>query len=323
MTKRDMVHIINNKDIINANIPVQKCMQWINESFRMKYDCAIPPKISIHPQNDDFFNTMPCLLPQSFARFAVKVVHRIAGQEPSLGSDILLYDSRCGNLLAIIDGDWITNMRTGAVAALSARLFKVSGVNTYSFLGLGNTARAAALCILADNPEKEIKFRLFRYKNQADLFIERFRGFENLSFEIVDDMSSFVSGAKILISCITAADGLICPNDELYQPGMLLIPVHTRGFQNCDLFFDKIYGDDTGHICGFKYFSKFRKFDELSNVLLNNNKGRENNKERILCYNIGLGLHDAVFSSHIYDILCDNPQIGNFDQSKAETKFWI
>ena len=174
-----------------------------------------------------------------------------------------------------------------------------------------------------DNPEKEIKFRLFRYKNQADLFIERFRGFENLSFEIVDDMSSFVSGAKILISCITAADGLICPNDELYQPGMLLIPVHTRGFQNCDLFFDKIYGDDTGHICGFKYFSKFRKFDELSNVLLNNNKGRENNKERILCYNIGLGLHDAVFSSHIYDILCDNPQIGNFDQSKAETKFWI
>ena len=29
---------------------------------------------------------------------------------------------------------------------------------------------------------------------------------------------------------------------------MTVIPVHTRGFQNCDLFFDKVFADDTDHV---------------------------------------------------------------------------
>ena len=40
----------------------------------------------------------------------------------------------------------------------------------------------------------------------------------------------------MIVSCITSAHGLVCDRDELYRSGCLLIPVHTRGFQNCDLF---------------------------------------------------------------------------------------
>ena len=317
------VLIIGHHDVMNAGITAKQCVGWVEESFRMKYESVLPPKLSIHPQGDDFFNTMPCLLPAEYGRFAMKEVHRIAGAEPSLGSDILLYDSKSGNLLAIMDGDWITNMRTGAVAALSARMFKAHGVNTYSFLGLGNTARAAALCLIEDNPGTEMVFRLKRYKNQAELFVERFKDYGNVTFEIVDDINEFVSGSQVLISCITAADGLICPDDGLYPEGMLLIPVHTRGFQNCDLFFDKIFGDDTGHVQGFRYFSQFKQYDELSQVLIGNNPGRESDKERIICYNIGLGLHDAVFSSRIYDIISSRQGVASFLQDKEMRKFWI
>ena len=317
------VLILQHHDIVNAGITPKQCLEWIEDSFRMKYDSILPPKISIHPQGDDFFNTMPCLLPSSFGRFAMKEVHRIAGQEPALGSDILLYDSEKGNLLAILDGDWITNMRTGAVAALSARLLKNPSVNTYSFIGLGNTARATALCIIHDNKDVNLTFRLMKYKDQADCFKERFKDYDNVSFEVVDDMNEFVAGAEVLISCITAAKGLICSRDELYQPGMLLIPVHTRGFQNCDLFFDKVFGDDTGHVQGFRYFSQFKKYDELSHVLLGDNPGREDECERIICYNIGLGLHDAVFSSRIYDMLKFSDKIPHFTQDKECSKYWL
>ena len=103
---------------------------------------------------------------------------------------------------------------------------------------------------------------------------------------------------------------------------MLLIPVHTRGFQNCDLFFDKVFGDDTGHVQGFRYFDRFKQYDELSQVLLGNNPGRENDAERIICYNIGLGLHDAVFASHIYDMMPDDAHVMTFDQNKETAKFW-
>ena len=75
-----------------------------------------------------------------------------------------------------------------------------------------------------------------------------------------------------------------------------------RGFQNCDVFFDKVFGDDTGQIRGFKYFSQFRQYDELHRVLQGKTPGRINNDERILSYNYGIGLHDIVFASKIYEL---------------------
>lgn len=317
------VAIIGHKDIVDAHITPKQCIDWVEESFRIKYDAILPPKNSIYPREGDFFNTMPCLLPERYGRFAMKEVHRINGQIPALGSDILLYDSTQGHLLAIMDGDWITTMRTGATAALAARTLKRKEVNDYSFIGLGNTARATALCILEDNKDKQLVFRLLKYKDQADLFKERFKDYDNLSIEIIDDINELVKQSNVLISCVTYAGELLCPHDELYQPGMLLVPVHTRGFQNCDLFFDKVFGDDTGHVQGFKYFSHFKKYDELSQVLLGNNPGRETDSERIISYNVGIGLHDAVFSSHIFDIIAKEGKAEYFNQDKETSKFWL
>lgn len=317
------VAIIQHEAISRLGITPGQCVDWVRESFMAKPEAQLPPKISLHPQGDDFFNTMPTLLPSAYGRFSVKVVHRIAGQVPSLGADILLYDSATGHLLALLDGDWITTMRTGAVAALTISLLAKRGATTFSLMGLGNTARATALCLMDMYSGKSLTFRLLKYKNQAESFIERFSGCSQARFEVVDDVNEFVRGAEVLVSCITSAQGLICSDDSLYMPGMLLIPVHTRGFQNCDLFFDKIYGDDRGHIQGFKYFEKFRQFDELGNVLMGLSPGRESDEERILCYNIGLGLHDAVFASHIYDLMCRDAKSEQFIQHKETEKFWI
>ena len=42
-----------------------------------------------------------------------------AGKSILIDSLLLLFDSRTGEALALIDADWITTMRTGAVAAIS------------------------------------------------------------------------------------------------------------------------------------------------------------------------------------------------------------
>ena len=99
--------------------------------------------------------------------------------------------------------------------------------------------------------------------------------------------------------------GKFAADNARYQPGTLLIPIHTRGFQNCDLFFDKVYGDDTNHVKGFRYFSQFKRYNEFGNVLLGEDRGRENDDERIIAYNIGLGLHDVLFAHKIYERLKD------------------
>ena len=289
----------------------------------MKDDIQMPAKLSVHPQGEDFITSMPCLLSENEGKkyFGLKLVSRIENHIPALQSDITLYDAKTGELLAIMDGNWITAMRTGAVAALAARTFQKQGTNTYSMLGLGNIARAVALCLIADNSDREITIKLLRYKDQAEQFIDRFKAFNNVTFDIIDDKDAFASEAEVLISCVTVAKELLFPDDSLFKKGVTVIPVHMRGFQNCDLFFDKVYGDETSQIKNFKYFDKFRQYDELHHVLQGKNPGRTNNDERILCYNYGIALHDIVFASRIFE-KTKSTQIG-FDYKKESNKVWV
>ena len=125
--------------------------------------------------------------------------------------------------------------------------------------------------------------------------------FTNIRFEIIDDKRDFVANADVLISCVTVATELLFPDDSLFKKGVTVIPVHVRGFQNCDLFFDKVFGDDTGQLRSFRYFSKFRQYDEFHHVLQGKNPGRTSEEERILSYNYGIAIHDIVFAARIFE----------------------
>lgn len=318
-----MVSVIQQSQIEQLHINPLECIEWVKFGFLAKDDAQMPAKLSVHPQGEDFMTSMPCLLPKYDGKkyFGIKLVSRIEGQTPTLKSDITLYDAETGQLLAVIDGDWITAMRTGAVAALAARTFQRKDIDTYSMIGLGNIARAVALCLIADNKDRHIHIRLMRYKDQAELFTERFKAYDNVSFEIVDDKNVFIAEADVLISCVTVATQLLFPDDTLYKKGITVIPVHVRGFQNCDLFFDKVFGDDTGQIEKFKYFDRFRQYEEIHHVLQGKNTGRTSDDERILSYNYGIALHDIVFASRIYEKAKTSGT--SFEYIKQNKKIWI
>lgn len=297
------MEIIDANQIERLNISPLTCIEWVTEAFKIKSLCQLPAKISVHPIGNDFITTMPCLLPESYHTFGVKVVSRINGRQPSLKSDLMLFDSASGELKAIMDTNWITSMRTGAVATLAIKTFRKSNSSVYSFIGLGNTAHATMKCMLEQFNDEHMIVRLFRYKKQAEHFIKDFSGYSNVDFIIVDTMEALVDGTDVLISCITDANGILVEDNSLFQSGVLVVPVHTRGFQNCDLFFDKVFADDTNHVKGFRYFSQFRSFNEISKVLLGETNGRESDTERILSYNIGLGLHDVFYAYQVMERL--------------------
>lgn len=294
---------ITAEQIKALGISPSTCVDWVKEAFLMKSECILPPKISIHPQGTDFINTMPCLLPSKFKRFGCKVVSRIKGSQPALKSNMMLIDSSTGDLIAMVDCDSITAMRTGAVAALAINTLKSSTAQVFAFIGLGVIGHAVLDCFLATNINKDIVIRLKRYKTHAEDCIKHYSSYKNVRFEIADTMSEFADGADVIVSSITDANGCLVNDVKLFKPGILVVPVHTRGFQNCDTIFDKVFADDEGHVKGFKHFNEFRKFGEISEVLIGKNPGRESDKERILSYNIGLGLHDSLFAVKILDLL--------------------
>lgn len=313
--------IISQEQIKALNISPCTCLEWVKESFSIKKDSQLPAKISVHPQGYDFYTAMPCLLPKEYDRVGLKMVHRVKGAVPSLGSDILVYEASTGKLLAFMDCDWITAMRTGATAVYAAQTFRRTGDNTYCFIGLGNTARATALCLLESEPNQYHRVLLKKYKDQADLFMDRLKEYDNVSFEVIDSIPEMISQSDVVFSCVTDSDGLFCEDERCFKPGCTLIPVHVRGFQNCDLFFDKVYGDDTAPLKSWKFFDQYRHYAELQDVIEGKDPGRENDNERIISYNYGLALHDVFYASKIYELLKDNSQ--DIPHNKEVAKFWL
>lgn len=297
--------IITATDIDELHVTPYDCIEWAEEGFRHKSECILSPKISQKPDRDSFFNTMPCCLPKLNC-MGVKVVSRLPTNLPPLKSVITLFDMHTGDLKSLLEADWITSMRTGAVAALAARTFTNNFKQArFAFVGLGNIARSVFKCLSSLWQEDEIHdVWLLRYKDQAEKFIEEFKYCVNVRFHVTDKRDELVAQTDALFSCVTVMNEQFL-SPEKYPQGYTCIPVHTKGFQDCDLVFDKVFGDDIEHERGFKNFLSFRSFAEIGDVLSGKVPGRTSSEERILCYNVGIALHDVWFASRIYDLLAN------------------
>lgn len=312
--------IITYEDIKKLNISPLECYKWATEMIANKRNTILPPKISLSPKEGVFCNTMPCILNEKWG--GVKIVNRYPDRKTSLDSKLVLMDNETGDFLAYMDANWITAMRTGAVAAHSIMTFAKSDWTTVGMMGLGNTCRATLLVLASIINNKKITVKLLKYKQQEKSFIERLNGFDNINFIYVDEPEQLVRGTDVVVSCVTYFKDDLC-KDEWFDEGVLVVPVHTRGFTNCDLFFDKVFADDYNHVKHFKYFDKFKYFAEVCDVVNKTSVGRENDKERILAYNIGLSIHDVNYAAHIYELLKNNSDILEVDMGDPVDKFWI
>ena len=319
--------VIDFNQINSLHIEPSQCYEWAEEMIKHKADTLLPPKTHLNMPDGVFCNVMPSLLYLPNGNWGgVKIVTRYPKREPALDSKIVLFNSDTGDFLAILDGNWITAMRTGAVAAHSIITLAKKNYSTMGMLGLGNTARATLLVLASRIGNKELNIKLLRYKNQAELFQKRFADYKNLHFTIVDSVKKLITGSDVVVSCATYFDHDIA-KDSYFDKGVLVVPVHTRGFTNCDLFFDKIFADDTGHVQDFKNFNKFKSFAEMTEVVNGRNPGRESDDERILAYNIGVSMHDINFAAHVYEQFEQQPskfnKLQDIDMHEPTEKFWI
>ena len=172
--------IIGFDDIRSLNIEPSLCYDWIDFMIRHKQDSILPPKAHMNMPGNVFCNVMPSIIRTTEGAYGgVKVVTRYPERNPALDSKILLFDAGTGRFLALMDGNWITAMRTGAVAAHSVLTFAKENFSTIGMIGLGNTARAFLL-VLSSLTNRSLSIKLLRYKDQAALFEKRFSHYKNL-----------------------------------------------------------------------------------------------------------------------------------------------
>jgi alanine dehydrogenase len=292
--------ILSHEDIISLNIPLIECIKAVEEVLKehAQGKVKLKPKLSIKRDGGIFFTAMPAYV-EKLNKIGIKWVNRIPTKvtSPRITGTMLLNDPDSADLLAVMEATWITAIRTGAVAALTAKNLGKPNFETISFIGLGNTATAALKCMLELCPHIK-KVKAYNYNNSAQRFFDQFsdkKQENNLEFEICDEMEDIFLGTDVVVTAVTYAAKPFVKKEWLFD-GILAIPIHTRGWQDCDPLFDKVYADDHGHVIDFMP----QITGELGEVILGLKPARENDQEKIMAYNIGIAIDDVAISNLVY-----------------------
>ena len=300
---------------------------WVEEVLKNKDRFVMPPKMSIPQDSGNYYHIMPAMYEDENI-VTVKMIGRHFLKEnekrPTMMADMMLYEADTGILKALMDAEYITTLRTGVVAAHSAIKFVKKDFDTLGLIGLGDIMTVFFITFINKlrdgNDNRKLVVKLYKHHQQEVRFAERFSNLENITFIYCDTYEEVITDTDLVVSTVTKADKNFVA-DECFKQGITVIPICTLGFQNCDLFFDKVFTDEIEQIRGFKYFNKFKAVANVSDVLNLKKKGRENNEERIIVYNYGLGIHDLYFAKKFYE-LADVNDI-DYSYSYSKSKYFI
>lgn len=300
--------IITFEQIKKLNISSSEYYQWIDDVLRHREDYQMPTKTRIKLSEADYFNVMPCATPKKDDFIGAKIVSRneLRHQKGGLNLDsqIYLFQQSTCELLAVMDGTYITTVRTAAVAAHTF-LNLVDNYETISMVGLGNIGTSIGEILFPKLPKnKKIQIKLFKYKDHAERFKKRFAKYNQINFEIVNNYDDLMKNSDVIISSVSFIDQDFC-DEKIYKPGCTIIPVHMRGFMECDKTFDHIIASDMERIKGFKYYDYYKKLSSTDDVLFNHKPLREKPTDRVIIYNLGLSITDLYFAGKIYHKLSD------------------
>ncbi len=305
----------------SLGITASEMYAWTEEVWKKQDAFIYPTKQHIWDGDSSRYIVMPAIYPEgdvAGVKFICRNVDDINGL-PKRNSNIMLQRISQHGLLGVLDSTYLTNLRTGACAYYNATKFAKSNPESIAVYGLGLAARAFMFFWTALYPGK-IRMKIMRYKDQADLFVEKYKGCEKIEFQICDTMEELFD-SDIIVSCVSFARKEICP-ESVYRKGCTIVPVHTSGFQNCDLTFDKIAVDDIGHVEKYRYYEQFKsRMIRITEAANGKEPFREDDQQRIVIYNGGLAIFDLYFAMKTLEKAGDD--CIDLPMSYPEDRFWM
>jgi len=261
-----------------------------------------PPKPGVHPLSDAFIHAMPGYLPAKQS-CGLKWVSGFSGNDhfgmPAIMGLIVLNDVKTGQPLAIMDGSYITAVRTAAVSAVAARHLARKNVETIGMVGAGIQGRYHLLSFKEVLPD----IKRLKIYDHVPAAVDRFKTVlaESLppTVDVCETMQDVFRGADMVITATGQLDDRIFRLDWL-EPGMLALPIHTRGWEQAVIAgADKFVVDDWGQfstVMGGRdgYYAPLpaAPYAQLGEIVVGRKPGRENDAEKIINFNFGMAIHD-------------------------------
>ena len=186
---------------------VEKTWKWFGEG-----KIIMPPKITTDMASagvNGWFNSMPNYIrPLDIA--GIKVVGGYSDNKkaglPYIKANVLLLDPHNGLLKALVSGDWISDMRTGAQPAIMAQRLAAK-TDTVTIIGAGLQGYSSLLCMSKRLKMKKVFVCDLSEKARLD-FIGKFK---DADFELVNcsDNEAACRESDVIITVTTANADLV------------------------------------------------------------------------------------------------------------------
>lgn len=242
---------------------------------------------------------------------------------PYIKANVILTDPRTGILRALVSGDFINDMRTGAQPAIMAKMLAAS-TDVVCFIGTGLMAYYSLLCMTKTVDIKEV--RLCDVSEEAkDRFIARF---PDAPFKFVKCSTNEEGcrGADVIITVTNANADLV--EEPWVKEGGLVMTMGSFRETSFDVVrkADKIAVDQVGQSLHRGNVKELAEMGEITadsfdiiipDVLAGKSQARTDPKHRIYAQIIGTGMLDVACAGLLLQKLeASGEEVFRFDMTK-------
>lgn len=312
LTKKDIQQIFTMQEAVEAN----------KQAFRIYSEggSVVPLRVNIGVPN---FEGQTLFMPgyvEKLDSMGVKIVsvfpHNIKKGLPSVPATMVLIDGTTGEVCCILDGTYLTQLRTGASAGAATDLLARSDAQIGALIGTGGQAMTQLEAMLTVRNLKEV--RIFDIDFEcAQSFVTQmqdvFASFGTL-LRAVETADEAITNADIITTVTTSRQPVF--NGRLVKAGAHINGVgsYLPNMQELDEFIvnraDKIFFDSQEAVLaesgdfiipltkGTITMDKFT--GEIGQVISNKLPGRETSEEITLFKMVGMAALDVVTAYQIY-----------------------
>lgn len=313
LSREDIKKVFTIKDAIEAD---KKAFQYVVEG-----KCEIPLRTNIQaPKYDGCFLFMPAYL-EEMDTASLKIInifpHNIDNGIPSSPAQVLLIDGKTGLVTAVLDGTYVTQLRTGAASGAAFDVLAKKDCRIGALIGTGGQAPTQLEAMLTARTLQEVRV--------YDMNPERTKAFAEIMQEELKDYGARIVPAASSDEAIDDADLIITvtPSSKPVFDGTKVkagatiscVGAYQHHMQEMDPAIlpraSKIYFDsreavlsESGDILipleeGIITEKDFT--GDLGDVLLGKVVGRENDDEIIVFETVGVAAQDLVAAKEIYE----------------------
>jgi len=309
LNKEDIKKVFTMKDAIEAD---KKCYALNSEG---KFQVPLRPVISTEKGN---FCFMPSFS-QDMNAAACKIVNIMPGNAklglPGSIGMVMLFDGETGQAKAVLDGTYVTAVRTAAASGAAFDLFGRKDAKIGAMIGTGSQAMCQLEAMLTARKLDEVRVAARDFE-KTKAFVEKAKAeLASYGTEIIacENTNNAVDGAD-LITLVTVSNEPVCSADY-FKPGCVISAVGAYQYEMQELdpkVFDKcgkIYFDNMEAVLSESgdilkpldagTLSKDQFTGDIGDFILGNIPGRESEDEIIVFENVGFGALDLVAAAEI------------------------